>query len=192
MRTFTTKHTVYNFDELSDEGKEKALENLRDINVEMDFWVYDDFMLDLAEQYGIKLNLRDMCFDLYHREFYLDLHDHGRTGDTPSYIEDERVFLKRAGIKLNSKDGRALIANGIGLDTQHYGGGSGATKINVDRYDSEVSAETEEKLQETIQEFEAEALATLQQEYDYRTSDEAVIDTINANEYEFYADGKLA
>lgn len=192
MRTFTTKHTVYQFDELSEEAKQKALESLYDINVEHDFWTYDDFMLELAEGYGIKLNLRDMCFDLYHREFYLDLHDHSRSGDTPSYIENEKLFLKRSGIDLRSKDAKELIANGIGLDTQHYGGGSGATKIDVDRYASEVSAETEQKLQDTLSEFEQEALKTLQQEYDWRTSEEAIIDTINANEYEFYADGTLA
>lgn len=35
-------------------------------------------------------------------------------------------------------------------------------------------------------------LKILQEEYDYLTSEEAIIETIKANEYEFYEDGRLA
>lgn len=62
MRKYTTKHTVYSFDELSEEAKQKALENLYDINVNYDWWeyIYGD-----AETIGLKLTGFDVDRNKY-------------------------------------------------------------------------------------------------------------------------------
>lgn len=54
MRKFTTTHTVYTFDELSKEAKQKAIEQYREGE---DFpWLHDDMTMkleDLLKQHGI-------------------------------------------------------------------------------------------------------------------------------------------
>lgn len=189
MRQFTTNHTVYSFDELSDDAKQKAIESLSDINIDY-YWYYDEYLEDIASEYGIKLVWSDLCFDLDRGSYlYMDNHDHGRTGDT-SYIEDNLKFLKKAGLDLRTKNAKELIENGISLATKHYGGGDGRNYIDADYAD--ISEEADQKLQDTIDELCDRLRSQLREDYEYRTSEEAIIDTIQANEYEFYEDGRQA
>lgn len=188
MRKFTTEHTVYSFDELSEEAKQKALENLYDINIDY-YWYYDEWLEEIAEEYGIKLRWSDLCFDL-DRGNYLYIDNHGHGNKDVSYLEDDRKFLKKSGIDLRSKDAREILNSGISLDCKHYGGGDGRSIINTDGCD--ISGDTEDKLQEAINELCDRLLKQLRDDYEYRTSEEAIIETITANEYEFYEDGRQA
>ena len=189
MRKFTTEHTVYTFDELSTEAQATALDKLRDINTDY-YWYYDEALEEMASEYGITLKWADLCFDLYRNEWtYLDNHDHGRTGDV-SYLDNARKFLKQAGFDLRSKDSRELLDNGLGLDCKHYGGGSGRSVM--DTAGADISGEAEDKLQACIDELMDKITKYLRDEESYRTSDEAVTETIYANEYEFTEQGELA
>lgn len=190
MRTYTTEHTVYQFDELSEDAQAKALENLYDINVSDPYWYYDEYLEDIASKYGIALKWSDLCFELDRNTWlYLDNHDHGRKGDA-SHLDDPRKFLKMAGIDLRSKDARSMIDNGISLDCTHYGGGDGRNTINADGAD--VSGESEDRLQATIDELSDKLRTALREQYDALTAEDQIKDTIYANEYEFTADGELA
>jgi hypothetical protein len=149
MRKFTTEHTVYNFDELSDEAKQKALEKLYDINVEFDWWdmTYEDTL-----QFGI-----DICgFDLYRQECDIKL--------TKDMQEVCKLLMAEWGKEHNLYQ--------LAKKWQFKHG--------------------EDNEAEFVRELEQEYLSHLQDDYDYLTSDEAIIETINANEYEFNEDGSLA
>jgi len=149
MRTFTTTHTVYKFDELSDEAKQKALENLAYTNVDFDWWdsVYYD-----AEQIGLELQ----GFDTYRREI-----DGRLTQDLPDVCK-----------AIMAEHGDSTETYQLAVKWQHKHG-----EDNEEAF-----------LKELLQEY----LSILTKEYDYLTSEEAIVETIEANEYEFYKDGRLA
>lgn len=148
MRTFTTTHTVYKFDELTDEAKAKAIESLYDINVDHDWWesVYED-----ANTIGLKIK----SFDLY---------SHDIDGELTEDLHD--------------------VCDNI-LD-QH--GDTCSTHALAQKYAHRHGEDNDEQfLKELLEEYRV----ILQEDYDYRTSDEAIIETIDANDYEFYEDGRM-
>ncbi len=188
MQIITKNYNVYKFDELSEEAQDHAVEKLYDINTDHDWWLFDDaFYYFGQEDFGIEVNMRDICFDLDRGSYvYFDGHDHGRSQHEKPAIQitDSRKFLKKAGFDLRKS--KHLIDN-ISVDTSHYGGGSG--KNIIDCY--EATGDEEAKMQDCLDQFTEELLSMLRSEYEGATSREAVIDTINANEYDFSEDGEL-
>lgn len=68
MRVETVTRELYQFDELTNEAQQTAIENNYDINVDCDWW---EFVLDDAEQIGLKIKE----FDLYRRDINGELLD---------------------------------------------------------------------------------------------------------------------
>lgn len=150
MRKFTTKHIVYNFDELSDEAKQKAIEELYDINVSYDWW---EFIYEDALEIGLKI-----------ASFDLDRNRHA----TGQLTEELPQVCK----KILENHGESTPTYQLAKKWQHKHG-----------YDNE-----EEFSKELLEEYSI----ILQKDSEYLTSDEAIIETIQANEYEFNQDGSLA
>jgi hypothetical protein len=155
MRTIQT--TVYSFDELSEAAQQKAIEKLKDINVNHNWWdsVYED-----AANVFITIN----GFDIYRKDITVSvdnvqetigkiLEEHGKVCDTYKLAEK---FLS---------DYNEL-----------------AEDENFDDKNADLEADF-------IQAIGEEYLSILSNEYDYRTSDEAIIETIEANSYEFTEGG---
>jgi hypothetical protein len=174
MRTITT--TAYLFNELSEEAKQKAINNLSDINVEHGWWdcTYED-----AKEIGLKIT----SFDLYRNKgcsgkFIGDAHitankiieNHGKECDT--YIT-ARDF---------QKDWDALVAK--------HSDGINISVVAEDK-ESEFDDEADDLEEEFLNSLLEDYANILQNEYDYLTSEEAIIETIEANEYEFDINGKL-
>jgi hypothetical protein len=149
MRTFTTKHTVYNFDELNEDGKQKALLNLCDINVNYDWW--DSIYAD-ANMIGLELT----GFDLYR-------------GEVNGRLTESLANVCKA---IMAEHGDTTPTHQLAVKWQHKHG--------------------EDNEAEFLKELLEEYLAILQTDYDYLISEEAIIDAIEANEYEFYEDGRIA
>lgn len=161
MRTITVHTDVYRFDELSDDAKRKAIENLYDINVSFDWWdpTYHD-----AGNIGCKIHefdtsrkndIRLTCDDA-RKTADLILGNHGEMSDTYKLAEQYR---KDFDALTQDEDGELL-------------------------HQDELDTEFERALGE-------EYLSILRQEYEYLTSEEAIIEAIKANEYEFLDDGKI-
>lgn len=149
MRKVVHEYTVYNFDELTEEAKQKALGNLADINVDYEWW---DYIYEDAERIGLKIT----GFDLYHREIDGEL------------LEDMQQVCKN-------------IMREYGNATMVYV----TAEKNLHRHGED---NEEQFLKDLLEDFRE----ILQEAYDYNTSEEAIIETIHANEYEFTEDGKLA
>lgn len=176
MRTHTTTTTLYTFDELSPEAKYKAVLQLWDINVEFNWW---DSLYDDAENIGLKITE----FDLYQyrhargewlespeRAAELILEKHGNTCET---YQTAKQFLA---------DRDALVAkysDGIHLDIVH--------EDNEYEFDQECDELEADFLKSLLEDY----YILLQEEYEYLTSEEAIIETIQAYEYEFTEDGQL-
>lgn len=161
MRTHKIK--LYKFNELSDDAKQKALEELYGINVDYDWWdtVYYD-----ADTIGLKIT----SFDTYKKDISGSLTDsmeysikeiktnHGESCETYRIADEYKAKLKEL--------------REITLDD------------DLPDLEDELEAEFEKEL---LQEY----LNILEKDYEYLTSEEAITETIEANDYEFTADGKL-
>lgn len=169
MRVQITKKNVYTFDELTEEQKEKAIEKLYDINIDYEWW---DFMFYDAENIGLKLTGFDLDRNRHATgEFLLSayevaeniIRDHGDACET----------YKTASNFLNdcNKDPRP------DEDDEDFG----------DWEDRMIDLESE-FLQSLLEDYSI----MLQHEFEYKTSEEAIIETIQANGYEFDEDGNLA
>lgn len=174
MRTYTVEHTVYTWDELTDKAKKHALEELWDINVDCEWW---DWTYEDAENIG--LNITE--FDLDHGTIDGNLTDsalstankimaeHGKDCKTyvtaMGYLHDYAILIEQERLEWDAEK------EGYEFDTDE------ADTDDIDR----------EFLRSLLEDYRI----LLQREYGYQTSEEAIIETILANEYEFDANGNL-
>jgi hypothetical protein len=170
MRTIRTK--VYKFNELSNDAKDAAIESLYDINVDNNWW---DFTYDDAENIGLKI-----------KSFDIDRASYVNAEFTLAANEVAQNIFRDHGESCETYKTAQSFMNEWQLVFSEY------MNENSDKYES---AESEDKLQELENEFLKSLCEDyriiLSKEYDYLTSKEAITETIEANEYEFYSNGKL-
>lgn len=158
MRTKTIN--IYTFDELSDDVKEKVIQDMYDINVDYEWW---DFIYDDAKSVGIEIE----GFDL----------------DRGSYCEIKPKWMCVDIARQIIKD------HGECCETYKIA----KRYINdLERLKGSWSHEADEVDKEFLQELEQEYLSILQREYEYLSSEDMIIETIQANEYEFLENGQIA
>ena len=183
MKTQTIEAKVYTFKELSEEAQEKAIEEMGEINVWHDW--HESTLEFAAEEwlgkYSIGFEPKSVCFDLYRREFYID--------SKGIHIADQARFFRA----ISGHPGYTVPASEGTLEayfeTVHFGGGSARTHLYVSDYRDETTKELPFDTDEFFQDLCRDLLSQLSKEYDYLTSREAIEETIEANEYEFYEDG---
>jgi hypothetical protein len=170
MRIIETK--AYQFDELSDDAKAKAVENLYDLNVDTDWWecIYYD-----AAQIGLKIT-----------SFDIDRNRHAKGEFTLSAAEVMANIFANHGEECETyKTAKAFEEDWQPLFNEYMDELS-------DKYESQ---EAEDDLSDMESNFLESLLEDysimLQNHYEYQTSEEAIIDTILANEYEFTEEGNL-
>ena len=173
MRTIRLK--VYKFAELNDEAKKVAIKNNDDINVSYNWWEY--LYGDAEETAGLKIygfelegkSISSHLIEDVQNSINLILENHGEEAETYQLAE-----------KFN-KDWSDLVtkySNGIQTDKVAEG--------NEEAFDAEA-----DKLEEEFKYNLSNAYFTLlEKEYDYLISDEAIIETLEANDYEFTQDGE--
>jgi hypothetical protein len=173
MRTFTTTHTVYAFDELSKEAKQKAIDEHREFEWEVGMeWLTDDMQNYLTEVLLPKYKMKCDDAKVFYRLSYSQ-------GDGAMFTGNVQWKSWQCEVKQNG----------------HY------YHYNSKQFWNFQSIKTgrEPKSNQTENDFN-DAYVSLCQElerygYDqieYATSDETIIENIKANEYEFYSDGSMA
>lgn len=189
MKTIRTK--VYEFDELSEEAKGKAIEQIRQSYYEYnDFaeWAMDDCALFepkyaelsnlLGESYEFPLleNTRNkIYFDV---DSYLDC-------ENALIVTNENHFLKWLGIPQEVIEGEDFSFR---IFTPR--GRNESTTIDFDGYSSDFDA----VIQAAIGKFDEHidnVRQRIENDISYRFTDEAIIEDIEVNEYEFLKDGTL-
>jgi hypothetical protein len=164
MRTETSTRTLYKFHELSEAQKEKAVNNLYDINVDHEWW---DYTYEDASNIGLKIT----SFDDYNIEGHFltsapevaesIMAEHGETCET--YIT-ARNYMN--GVDLNAPE-----------DESEY-----------DKWSEIKERRDNDFLKSLLEDYRV----VLRQEAEYLQSSEAAIETIEANDYEFTEEGELA
>lgn len=169
----TRKYKVYRYHELTGTQKEKALERYSDINIDCEWWDYtEDELKGLGfELVGFDLGRGSHCTlkakDDYPRIADKIIKEHGES--TKTRIDAEN-FLKERDFVVDNwiKDDDGELVDEWELDG----------KIDV----------VESEFHKTIEE---DYLFILKRSYEFLTSDEAIEETIEANDYWFTEDGKI-
>lgn len=158
---------VYKFDELSDKAKEKAIRKLYDINVDYDWQetTYED-----ADRVALKIT-----------SFSLDRNRHAKGNFIDYAVDTARKILEEHGNKCETYKTATIFLQKI-KDKEK--------EVGDDEYyviEEECAKIEEEFLKSILEDYSI----ILQKEYEYQTSEKAIIETIKANEYEFTEDGKM-
>lgn len=173
MRTIEEK--IYSFNELSENIKAKVLSDFVDINVDYNWW---DCLFEDANNIGFKINTFDIDSNSIDGEFIdsgtnccqLILDKHGRDSST---------------FKLAKK----WLADYDEM-VEKYEDPYKKGKVREDCYE-EFDKELDEMEYDLCLEIKEYYLKKLIGEYDYQTSNEAIIENISINNYEFYENGEL-
>jgi hypothetical protein len=182
MRTEQVK--IYKFEELSDEAKEKAIEEFRGTNLDSDWW---DFIYEDARNVDLKITGFDTGRgNRINIEFYglakdtaeSILREHG--DDTETY-KLAKEFIKTNNFLQNTIEvyTELLEETELGYEQERYA-------ENLKFHDDKMGSLSDEFLKDLGE----ECLSILKDEAEYLQSDEAIIETIEANEYEFLQDGE--
>lgn len=159
MRIIETK--AYQFEELDEQTKEKAIDNCRYMNIDDGFWY--EFIKEDLNSVGIELRSFDIdrgsFAEIHLEDFYetcdLILKWHGENRET--YKIAERYIKEYNEIHQHIHDDDAIEC----IDEEYQ------------------------------KEFSEEVLLMLRREFEHITSDEHIIEMFQANEYEFTEQGKL-
>ena len=180
MRTIEMQ--AYKFNELDEQTKLQVVEDNIHINVEFDWW---DCTYETLRECGIKVN----SFDIGRRqeceiEFLESGHEVATNiidtfGEAMDIVRDAKNFIK---------DRDALL--------KKYGEGNEIIGYSVKGlYDPFIFYEFDEEESiledEFKRELSCEILDWLRSEYEHLTSEEAIIETIEAHDIEFTEEGKL-
>jgi hypothetical protein len=167
---------LYDFAELSEEAQQKAIDGLRDLNVTHEWY---EFIIEDAKNIGLKIT-----------EFDTDRNRHAKGNFIESARECAELILKEHGENCETfKTAKQFLSDRDALVSKYSDG------VKTD----EVSEDNEYQFDQDCDELESEFLKSiledyaimLEKEYEYQTSDEAIKESIEANEYTFTEDGKL-
>lgn len=198
----TVEKTLYKYEELSDRAKQKARECYLEGGLDYSWWeyLYEDFAR-VAEILGITLSQRSVplmngkC--RYEPEIYFSGFYHQGSGSsfcgTYGYAkgavakikkyapQDEELHRIAQGLQDVQRSHFYRLTADITYVRDHY--------IRVEVGDSENPyrdiGDAEDDVRELMNDFNDWMFKCLQDEYEYLTSDEAVEESIVANEYEF-------
>ena len=212
MRTETRTRTLYKFDELSPEAQQHALEQQSQFESEVfdPEFVYDDaatiadlFGLDICQTRETRMNGEHYYAPTIHYSGFCYQGDGACFEGTYSYKagalkavkyhagQDQELHrMVEALQEIQKKNFYQLTAR-----TKHSGHyyHSGCMSVDVERSDDkEMTADAEETVIECLCDFADWIYTQLENEYDYRTSEEACREAIEANDYEFTEKGDMA
>ena len=182
MREITVK--AYKFDELSDDAKKRALNKFRYINVEYDWWTDGAYYTIRTAGKLLGLDIDGIYFDT----------------DSYCIFDASYEYVRGAAKAVKAEFSRATDLHEVARDLQalqrrHFYSLSCnvASQRDTNSYQCFRFGEDYEceDLGDIIDDFAHWARVLLRDEYEYLTSDEAVKETIEANEYEFTEAGKL-
>jgi hypothetical protein len=187
MKTIEVK--IFAFSELNEQAKEKAIEQVREMYYEHnDFarWAIDDCALfepkhqELEQLFGkdykfplIENTRKNIYFDT-DRNSYLDCED-------AMIVTNDKHFLTWLGIPEDFQDE-------IQYRIHTPSGRNNSTTIDFYEYPSEFG----DVIDDAVEKFDkhvSDCLQRIERDIDYRFTDEAIIEDIEANEYEFLEDG---
>jgi hypothetical protein len=209
MRTIRTK--VYKFDELKPDAQNKVVELLRDINTDYQWWdeTYEDFFR-ITKYFGIDVDLKNTWFTLQYSQS--DGSSYAAKVDAVRLIQCiKSMSWKEYAPKENfsfpvvsrNVDRIIKLIQLTIIDIQIIVSPvNRETNIRIDLEENYSNSRRLENIETAIGELEQIVTTTckelnrflyqnLRNEYEYLSGRDTIIETIKANEYEFYQDGTI-
>ena len=192
----TEEINIYQFSELSESAKQNALTKLADINVGFDWW---EFIIEDAKNVGIEIT----SFDLYHRDIEVkDLDIEYSCKEILKAHGENCGTYKVAALALKNHSVAEWRKERIEYFLQKLKDANPDffeewPEKEIERYNlwdsilDDVVKQIKELETEFTEDIEHVYLRYLENEYEYLTSKESIIETIEANKYEFTANGEL-
>lgn len=166
---------LYRFQELSEEAKERALEDLYDLNVDiMDWW---DFTYEDAENIGLKIT----SFDTGRKNSIT-----GKFTERPEDVA--HTIIQEHGSGCSTYQTANNYLQEYNPLAERY---EDAYYKDLCEEQDEIEAKLEDLAEDFLHSLLEDYLQILKNEYEYLTSKEVIIETIEANEYDFTEEGKL-
>jgi hypothetical protein len=176
MKQITTVTNVYKFDELSDKAQENAIMNLFYINVEDDWYHY---IYEEAEELGFKIT----GFDI-DRGSHCDI----KLIDSPFEICTK--IMSEHGEECDTwKLAKSFIDDWNDIVAKHSDGTNIEKVAEGNEYQFDEDADFLEG--QFTKELSECYLKMLRDEYEYQTSEFAIVEAIESYDYDFTEDGKL-
>lgn len=162
MKTIKKEYQLFTFKELDQDIQEKVISKLYDINVDYDWF---EFIYDDAKNIGISIKAFDIDRASYCK---IELNEMPRKVAT--------LIMENHGETCETyKTALSFIESADNLD------------IDLDGYDDRFDDLVKEFTYSLAEDYRI----LLSQEYEYLTSEKAIIETIEANEYNFLKDGTM-
>jgi hypothetical protein len=192
--------TVYKFNELSDEAKDKAIEDYRQDGFGYEWW---DYIFEDAKRMG---SLMGITVDKIYFSGFSSQGDGACFEGSYEYVKGSvKAIREETG---DSDKDLAAIAKGLQAEQRRNFYGLSAnvkqrghyshefcTEIDVqDNRDNapwQVSDEVEEAIKDLLRDFMRWIYRSLEREWHYMNSDAAITENIEANEYEFLENGRM-
>jgi len=176
MQTITTVTNVYSFNELSNEAKQKAISHFCDINVDYDWWnyTYED-----AANIGLKITSFDIGRGSYCKGVFAN-----------NAYEVANLIIKNHGEICESYKTAQMFINEWNALVSEMSDGINKQKVCEDKtneFDDLADYLENEFLKNICEDYRI----ILQKEYESLTSEKAVIETIEANDYQFTESGEM-
>ena len=171
----TIEVQLYKFDELSEDIQEKVLEKMWNVNVDYEWWefIYED---------AANVNMEIKAFDIG-RGSYVQ-------ANIPDALETANLILKEHGENCETtKTANNFLIERDNLVAQYSDGIN--QEVVAEENEAEFDAECDDLEEDFKQSLCEDYRIILSNEYDYLTSEEAIKETIEANDYDFTADGEL-
>lgn len=163
----TIELNLYKYSELSEKAKQKVIEKLYDINVDYDWWqsVYDD-----AKEIGLKITSFDLDRNKHTTGEFIRTADFTAKGIISNHGESCETY------KIASQ----FLQESANISQENGG------EFTNKQYEKYTDLETS-FLNDLLEEY----ANILQKESEYLQSSEIIIETIEANDYDFTENGEL-
>jgi hypothetical protein len=196
MRTVTTSKLVYSYDKLPEDTKQKALENLYDINVDYSDWYDLEDFIEVGKCLGITVDKvycsgfssqgDGACFEGFYQ--YRKQSVKAIKSFAPQDTELHRIAQ---GLQDLQRTAFYQLCASVKHRGHYYH--EFCTEITVETQDNGyATADQESELSDLLRDYMRWIYRQLNAEYDYCTSREAIEETIACNSYEFDENGNLA
>lgn len=219
MRIETTHTKVFKFEELSDQAKQHAIEKQQESAGEVyeTEYIYDG-AVNMGALLGIEIDTHAVKLmngstrqdpTIYYSGFWSQ-GDGACFEGSYRYMKGAPAAIKKetsAGRDDASEGDRELLRIAEGLQevqrrnfyqlrarTTHRGHyyHSGCMSVDVERDDyKEMTSDAEEEITQLLRDFADWIYRQLENEYNYQTSEEAALESIEANDYDFTEDGEI-
>lgn len=177
MRIEIIERKLYKFEELSEDIKNKVIENQWNLNIDYEWW---DSMYEDAERIGLKITEFDLDRGSYAKGKFINnaidaankiIIEHGENCET--YKTAESYLAERE---------KLIAAEKAIWDKEE----------NEEDFDPDYDVDYDDINRDFLYSLLEDYRIMLRKNYDFLTGREAIIETIEANEYEFTENGDLA